>query len=65
MSSPRTFLWAMIMQGGCNSKAGKHSFTGLNAAEPKLIICNDIANEWKESLLFYFPSAAISYAKVR
>ena len=42
----------MIMQGGCNSKAGKHSFTGLNAAEPKLIICNDIANEWKESLLF-------------
>ena len=29
----------MIMQGECNSKEEKHSFTGLNAAEPKLIIC--------------------------
>ena len=40
------------MQGECNSKAGKRSFTGLDTAEPKLILCKDNANERKESLLF-------------
>ena len=40
------------MQGECNSKAGKRSFTGLDTAEPKLILCKDNASERKESLLF-------------
>ena len=40
------------MQGECNSKAVKRSFTGLDTAEPKLILCKDNANERKESLLF-------------
>ena len=29
------------MQGECNSKAGKRSFTRLDTAEPKLILCKD------------------------
>ena len=40
------------MQGECNSKAGKRSFTGLDTAEPQLILCKDNASERKESLLF-------------
>ena len=42
---------AKIMQGECNSKAGKPCFTGLDIAEPKLIFYKDNANERKESLL--------------
>ena len=40
------------MQGECNGKTGKLSFTGLDIAEPKLILYKDNANERKESLLF-------------
>ena len=39
------------MQGESNSKAGKRSFTGLDIAEPRLILYKDNANERKESLL--------------
>ena len=42
----------MILQGECNGKVEKQSFYNFDTAEPKLIICNDIANERKESLLF-------------
>ncbi len=40
------------MQGECNGKTGKLSFTVLDIAEPKLILYKDNANERKESLLF-------------
>ena len=40
-----------IMRGERNSKAGKPCFTGLDIAEPKLILCKDNANERKESVL--------------
>ena len=40
-----------IMQGECNSKAGRRSLTRLDTAEPKLILCKDNANERKVSLL--------------
>ena len=40
------------MQGECNGKTGKLGFTGLDIAEPKLILYKDNANERKESLLF-------------
>ena len=39
------------MQGESNSKAGKRSFTGLDTAEPRLILYKDNANERKESSL--------------
>ena len=39
------------MQGESSSKTGKLRFTGLDIAEPKLILYKDNANEWKESLL--------------
>ena len=39
------------MQGESNSKAGKRSFTGLDIAEPRLILYKDNANERKESSL--------------
>ena len=39
------------MRGEHNSKKGKRSFTILDTAEPKLILCKDNANEWKVSLL--------------
>ena len=39
------------MRGESNSKAGKRSFTGLDTAEPKLILYKDNANERNESLL--------------
>ena len=39
------------MQGECSSKTGKRSFTGLDIAEPMLILYKDNANERKESLL--------------
>ena len=31
--------YAKIMQGECNGKEGKRSFTALDTAEPKLILC--------------------------
>ena len=31
------------MQGECNSKAGKQSFTGLDTAEPQLILYKENA----------------------
>ena len=40
------------MQGECNGKVGKRSFTRLDTAEAQLILFRDNANEWKESLLF-------------
>ena len=43
--------YAKIMRGERNSKAGKPCFTGLDIAEPKLILCKDNANERKESVL--------------
>jgi len=39
------------MQGECNSKTVKRSFTGLDTAEPKLVFYKDNANERKGSLL--------------
>ena len=39
------------MQGERNGKAGKRSFTGLDTAEPKLVLYKDNANERQESLL--------------
>ena len=34
-------MFAKIMLGECNSKTGKLSFTGLDTAEPTLILCKD------------------------
>ena len=42
---------AKIMQGECNGKMWKRSFTKLDTAEPPLVLCKDNANERKESLL--------------
>ena len=42
---------AKIMQGECNGKSVKRSLTGLDTAEPKIVLCKDNANERKESLL--------------
>ena len=42
---------AKIMQGECNGKMWKRSFTKLATAEPPLVLCKDNANERKESLL--------------
>ena len=39
-----SFSYAKIMQGECNSKAGRRSLTRLDAAEPKLILCKDKTN---------------------
>ena len=39
------------MQGECNGKTGKLSFTSLDIAESKLSFYKDNANERKESLL--------------
>ena len=35
------YMFAKIMRGECNSKTGKLSFTGLDTAEPTLILCKD------------------------
>ena len=35
--------YAKIMRGERSSKAGKPCFTGLDIAEPKLILCKDNA----------------------
>ena len=39
------------MKDECDSKEGKLSFTGLDTAEPTLILYKDNANERKASLL--------------
>jgi hypothetical protein len=45
--------YAKIMRGERSSKAGKPCFTGLDIAEPKLILCKDNASERNESLLLH------------
>ena len=49
--APHSQMSTKIMRGECNGKAGKRSFTGLDTAEPKLILYKDNANERNESLL--------------
>ena len=49
--APHSQMSTKIMRGECNGKAGKRSFTGLDTAEPKLILFKDNANERNESLL--------------
>ena len=39
------------MQGERNGKTGKRSFTGLDTAEPKLVLYKDNANERQKSML--------------
>ena len=39
--SNRRLSYAKIMQDECNVKTGKRSFTGLDTAEPMLILCKD------------------------
>ena len=51
MYAPHSQMSTKIMRGECNGKAGKRSFTGLDTAEPKLILYKDNANERNESLL--------------
>ena len=53
------------MQGESNSKAGKRSFTGLDTAEPRLILYKDNANERKEDLFLLSRVQCILYTKIR
>ena len=59
------------MQGESNSKAGKRSFTGLDTAEPRLILYKDNArreqqqDEWKEDLFLLSRVQCILYTKIR
>ena len=46
------------MQGESNSKTGKRSFTGLDTAEPRLILYKDNARRAEKELALNFPSAA-------
>ena len=41
--APHSQMSTNIMRGECNGKAGKRSFTGLDTAEPKLILYKDNA----------------------
>ena len=41
--APHSQMSTKIMRGECNGKAGKRSFTGLDTAEPKLILYKDNA----------------------
>ena len=43
MYAPHSQMFTKIMQGECNGKEGKRSFTGLDTAEPKLILYKDNA----------------------
>ena len=45
------------MQGESNSKTGKRSFTGLDTAEPRLILYKDNARRVERGLVLTFPSA--------
>ena len=49
------------MQGECNSKTVKQSFTGLDIAEPKPVLCKDNANERKGSLLILSRAQLVFY----
>ena len=53
------------MQGESNSKTGKRSFTGLDIAEPRLILYKDNANEWKEDLFLLSRVQCILYTNIR
>ena len=53
--------YAKIMRGERSSKAGKPCFTGLDIAEPKLILCKDNANESNENLLLHCRVQLILY----
>jgi len=46
------------MQGECNGKTGKRSFTRVDTAEPLLIFYKDNANERQKSLLLFVRAAA-------
>ena len=41
--APHSQMCTKIMRGECNGKVGKRSFTGLDTAEPKLILFKDNA----------------------
>ncbi|OKZ27239.1 MAG: hypothetical protein BHV84_05075 [Prevotella sp. AG:487_50_53] len=41
MYAPHSQMSTKIMRGECNGKAGKRGFTGLDTAEPKLILYKD------------------------
>ena len=43
MYAPHSQMSTKIMRGECNGKVGKRSFTGLDTAEPKLILFKDNA----------------------
>ena len=45
------------MRGESNSKTGKRSFTGLDTAEPSLILYKDNARRVERELVLTFPSA--------
>ena len=47
----RSLAYTKLMRGERNSKAGKHAFTGLDIAEPKLSLFKADANERQKSLL--------------
>ena len=49
------------MRGERNGKTGKRSFTGLDTAEPKLVLYKDNANERNESLLLHFRVQLVLY----
>ena len=49
------------MQGECNGKAGKRSFTRLDTAEPPLILYKDNASERQKSLLLFVRVPLIFY----
>ena len=49
------------MRGERNGKTGKRSFTGLDTAEPKLVLYKDNANERQESLLLHFRVQLVLY----
>ena len=50
-----------IMQGECNGKTGKLSFSRLDTAEPQLILYKDNANERQKSLLLFVRVQLILY----
>ena len=43
MCAPHSQMCTKIMRGECNGKAGKRSFTGLDTAEPRIILYKDNA----------------------
>ena len=52
---------AKIMQGECNGKTGKRSFTRVDTAEPPLIFYKDNASERQKSLLLFVRVPLIFY----